>query len=171
MKNNYPFESFARVLELYTPDHYDSMVDYTSDADSYDDYPDLYTTFSGQITPYFTYNNPASVNIRQKKKKNKSTKKDRVVPEAEKPIVSTTVVQQTPKTSTTPSVEQQTAEIAQAFTPAYITVNGKKVRDVVANKNNFVKTFLPVYRKVLKEKGISEDFAEALVAQAALESA
>jgi flagellum-specific peptidoglycan hydrolase FlgJ len=53
----------------------------------------------------------------------------------------------------------------------YIFFYTKKERDTAKNKTEFIKTFLPVYRKVLKEKGISEDFAESLVAQAALESA
>lgn len=56
------------------------------------------------------------------------------------------------------------------YSPVYTVHNNHQVPDVHNNKVNFIKTFLPIYQKVLKEQGISEQFAEALVAQAALES-
>lgn len=140
---------------------------------------DIYATFAHQF-PYYAYNNPIP---RIATRKSRSYRRDvdtpaavsTVTPEAEKmtgtaPVTPTTPA--TPAPTTTSVVPEVTSTaIAQAFTPSYTTVNGKKVRDTATNKLNFIKTFLPVYRKVLKEKGISEDFAESLVAQAALESA
>jgi flagellum-specific peptidoglycan hydrolase FlgJ len=83
-----------------------------------------------------------------------------------------TPTEKSPKSTTSPKVVVPVqSTIATGYSPIYRTVGGKKERDTAKNKTEFIKTFLPVYRKVLKEKGISEDFAESLVAQAALESA
>lgn len=70
------------------------------------------------------------------------------------------------------SSQQSTSntKVASEYSPVYTNRNGVKTRDSKNNKVNFIKTFLPIYRKVLKEKGIPEQFAESLVAQAALES-
>ena len=50
-------------------------------------------------------------------------------------------------------------------------VSGNGVDYKFSNKSEFKSKMLDVYRKVLREKGISEEFARSLVGQDALESA
>ena len=56
------------------------------------------------------------------------------------------------------------------FTPVYTVKDGKQVIDKQQTKQKFISTFLPIYVNVLKEKGISEQYAKSLVAQAGHES-
>lgn len=177
MPNNYT--TYGDIVQ----DHYTPFMDLSginSGVSESDLSSDIFTTFAHQF-PYYAYNNPTPRTASRKRRRHKKdadapAATSTVTPEAEKmtgtaPAATTTPVTPAATTASVAPEATTSAVIAQAFTPSYTTVNGKKVRDTATNKLNFIKTFLPVYRKVLKEKGISEDFAESLVAQAALESA
>ena len=70
------------------------------------------------------------------------------------------------ETQTPKEVVQQAITTQASFTP--VRTNGKIDRE--KTKNAFKNHFLPIYKKVLKEKGISEEYAKMLVAQAGHES-
>jgi flagellum-specific peptidoglycan hydrolase FlgJ len=70
-----------------------------------------------------------------------------------------------------PAAEESITATANTFSPVYKTNNGKKVIDKEATKKAFVAHFLPIYKKILQDKGISNEYARALVAQAGHESA
>lgn len=70
------------------------------------------------------------------------------------------------ETQTPKEVVQQVIATQTSFTP--VRTNGKIDRE--KTKEAFKNHFLPIYKKVLKEKGISEEYAKMLVAQAGHES-
>ena len=67
-------------------------------------------------------------------------------------------------------VIKEDLKLPAVYTPVYTTSAGKQLEDRISNKSHFIKTFLPVYQKILRDSGISEEYAPALVGQAALES-
>lgn len=101
--------------------------------------------------------------------------KPSILPAVEEEI--TTIPEDTPKWETyKPRIEKDektpvVSKIKQnTFTPVYTVKDGKQVIDKQQTKQKFISTFLPIYKNVLKEKGISEQYAKSLVAQAGHES-
>ena len=172
MENRYLLKNF-QLSDSLIQNHYTPLLEQIGIEDNVGGIiPESYIRFSDHIMPYYTYNLPQIFRTFPRKRKSESveTVPESVTPESEKFEIQTPVAAPIVSQKEQTGAESQSNSVAKTYTPTYIVSGGKKVRDTATNKNNFIRTFLPIYRKVLKERGISEDFAESLVAQAALES-